>query len=263
MPFNFDPYFSSGFDFTQAGGSNLLIPDNPFQVGGGGIDYSGAGGIPAVPAPIPTGDPGFQINLPPGTPSGATPGGGIQDIISQLGQYQNPILNESGAPELFQPGLAPFSASESGSTSSSGIDFSNPFTAGIMEQLSNYARNLDSNISAGTESARALSKESGRGFLEGELTTTLNSLANRGILGSSEAENIISNVGSRGVEGQRLAGLQAGLTESGQRLNAPNILAQLAQLGQTSQSTSSASSVQADPLAPFRLAGDFISGQTV
>lgn len=135
-------------------------------------------------------------------------------------------------------------------SSSSGIDWNSGYGSDLLKSLTNSINQLPQMAQQFGDTLQGqYSNLMKRSLSPDMFQGTLNNLASRGMLGSSEAGNamgrtakdIMNTVGDRAYESQ-LQGLQ-------QQMQLPGLLGQLAQLLQTSKSS--------DPLAPYQLAMNY------
>ena len=155
----------------------------------------------------------------------------------------------------------PRSESSSSSSSWSGMNWNTPFGKSVLGPLMSSIGQLPGLAKALPGTLQGMYSNLMRGSMGPEaFQGTLNSLANRGVLGSSVAENamgsaasgIASNVGQRGYE-SFLQGLQA-------QMNVPSMLAQIAQLARESRSSGTSSASSSNPLAPYELFAKLLLG---
>lgn len=177
--------------------------------------------------------------------------GSVTDMVNRLmgTQYTGAAIDPTTA-DIFQPEKFPTSTSYSGLPQT----FTGPLLEGLLPQLQQATTDLPGQIGEWTEQAKALSQSASRNLLEGAMTNQLADLAKRGVLQSSVAEKALGRAGgevARGL-GQEMA--QIGMQGATLGTQVPGILAGIANLGQYSQAQN------IDPLAPYQLYADFISG---
>jgi hypothetical protein len=177
-------------------------------------------------------------------------------------------------PELFQPDLYPYTKSVQGGSSSqksssySGIPqaYQSELLSAIIPELVSTSQNLPEVIGTYTDEAQALYESMMRGMMEETMPQAIETLANRGMLQSSAAENILAQLGAEAADysGQKL--YETAMQAAQMRLGVPELLSQVAEVGKASTSKSSGSSSSsaisetANPLAPYKLLYDVLYG---
>lgn len=179
-----------------------------------------------------------------------------------------------GMADIFQPGKFPYSRTTSGgqqvsgSTQFAGLpgQFPTQLLEKLIPQLLGAVKGLPGTIEQYTTGATDLAQQAGRKFMEQSLTPLLNQLASRNILQSSITGNVMGDVAGRAAEQVQGLGYQAGMRGAEMAYGMPGMLGQLAGLGQVSRGVSGGigtqytQAEQADPLAPYKLLSNFMTG---
>ena len=136
----------------------------------------------------------------------------------------------------------------------------------LLPQLQSSAQNLRGDIEGmGQTLQDQYSNLMRRGMGPESFQGTLNSLANRGMMGSSMGGDAMASTAkgiSKMIADQQFNSM---LAQQQALQNIPNILANMAQLGQESRSGGSSygssQSIQQNPFAPYQIALDFMKFQ--
>jgi hypothetical protein len=139
----------------------------------------------------------------------------------------------------------------------------NELLAALMPQLKSAITNMPGNIDNYTNEALGSYQQMLQNSLRKDIPTALSNLANRGIINSTEGQNMLSKVMSDAAIGASDKGYQTAMQSALLKANMPTILGQLAELGKSTSSTSSSSgkqsSFESDPTVMYRQMADLIA----
>lgn len=169
-----------------------------------------------------------------------------------------PAATSFNIPTDLFPTSSSNSASSSSNQSQSGINWERPVAAQMEQPIITAGQNLPgvvNNMGQAIQGqyANAMRQAMGPNQFQG----TLNQLAQRGMLGSTEAGNALAGAQNKAAQDIANKGFESQLQQYAAQMSLPSILGNIAQLAQESTgsgtSTSTSSSKSSNPLAPYEL----------
>ena len=151
------------------------------------------------------------------------------------------------AVDIFQPDLYPESGSTT--TSTSGIDFDNPYIQDLFGKIQSSTTDMEGNVDAYTRSAADSAEAAARTQARDYMPGLIDSLAQRGIVNSKLGQKSIQGLLSEIAEEAASKNYDASMEGAKMKQDIPQILGSLASLGNTSESTSE--SWNSDPSVPY------------
>jgi hypothetical protein len=122
----------------------------------------------------------------------------------------------------------------------------------VVPQLTSAVGNYPANVDQYVGEATGLARSTGQDLLSGVLQTNLNSLVNRGMLGSQVAGDTLGNATGEILKNIQNQTMQAGMEGAKLKIGMPDMLGQLAGLGQVAETS--------DPSVPDRIIASLFAG---
>jgi hypothetical protein len=194
---------------------------------------------PAMSVPTSTQTAGgfdLPLNLAPYSTSGGTASGTSSGInTSNQGSYNTGTQGSSNI------GLT---SANNQSNNFSGLDQKSrdAILSAVIPQLTNATANMGQNYDQYTGNAVSTYQQMIDNAIKQQAPQLIGQLANRGILNSTEGENILAKMLTDTATAGSTKGYEAAMQAALAKANMPTILGQLAQLGQTSQGASTGTS---------------------
>jgi hypothetical protein len=154
-----------------------------------------------------------------------------------------------------------FPSSTTSSNTYSGLpgNYQNELLKTLMPQLNSSIKNMPGNIDDYTNQALGSYQMALQNALRTNIPTAINSLANRGIINSTEGQRILSGVNSSAAIDASTKGYQTAMEAAKLKAAIPSMLAQIGELGKSSSTTSQ--NYQSDPTAMYQIIASMLNAQ--
>lgn len=163
------------------------------------------------------------------------------------------------------------SNSVSGSQSYSGLptNYQKMLLSSVMPALSSGVANMEGNIDDYTNQALSAYQTAMNNNLKQNIPDAIGHLANRGILSSTEGENILSSVYNQALKDASTKGYESAMKAAELKANIPSILATIAKLGESTSSNtgsnttsnSNSYSYYSDPTTMYQVMAKLLAGE--
>jgi len=162
----------------------------------------------------------------------------------------------------FPMDIMPSSSSKSSSSSYTGLPekYRNDLLSAITPQLQQAIANMPQNIDTYTNEALGSYQQMMQNALRNNLPKAIAGLANRGIINSTEGQNVLSQTMSDAAIDASNKGYQTAMQQALLKANMPTVLGQLAELGKYSSGTGSSQSEDSDPTKMYQIMANLIAG---
>lgn len=160
----------------------------------------------------------------------------------------------------FPMDIMPTSSTSNSSTSYSGLptQYQNQLLNALMPQLSSAITNMPGNIDEYTNQALGSYQQLMNNALKQNIPTALRTLANRGVLNSTEGQKVLGNVYSAAAQDAANKGYTTAMQAALLKANMPSTLATIGDLGKTSTTTSTGTSQTSDPTVMYSTMANLI-----
>jgi hypothetical protein len=184
-------------------------------------------------------------------------GAGTKNPHTGLKQfYTNPATGQEEDFFNMPLDIMPTSTSESASYSGLPGQYQESYLSTLMPQLQSSIANMPGNIDDYTNQALGSYQQLMNNNLKTNIPKALSNMANRGIINSTEGQNIMGNVFSSAAKEASDKGYTTAMQGALLKANMPSVLAGMADLGKSTGSQSVSQS--SDPTVMYRQMADLI-----